>query len=160
MTHHVRSEHGFTLPLPAEQALALFTPIGETWWVDGWAPRFHHPVDGHTCEGMVFSTGENAEQTVWVMTRYAPAEGHCRYARTTPASRAGSVDVRVRPGAQAGSCEVRVGYDMTALSDAAAETLQPYSGEAFVEMIEGWREAILRALPQLHPRLQASRIPG
>jgi len=148
MGRRVRSRHRITLPLPAGQAFMLFTPAGEAHWVPGWAPRYLHPADGRTEAGMVFTTGEGEDFTVWHLADFDRGALSSRYVRSTPASRSGFVRIDCRPlGAE--RTEVAVEYEMTALSDGTAGTLDAYEGEAFAAMIEQWRELIEARLPAL-----------
>jgi hypothetical protein len=114
--------HSFFLPLPPEEALHLFTPVGERAWAGHWDPRF--PAGEHGdggAPGTVFLTGD----THWVVADRR--DDGVRYARVTPGVRAGTVEVRVtaadeatrgeagREDAPRGGTRVDVRYDITAL---------------------------------------------
>ncbi len=91
---------------------------------------------------MVFRTGAGDETTFWSCTDWAPERGYVRYARVTPASRFGYVEVHCHP-AGADACEVAVGYTYTALSESGERTLAALTDTAFAAMIEEWRALIL-----------------
>ena len=148
MSKHVRSSYEIRIPLPIGQAFMLFTPAGEELWVDGWNPTYIHPQDGATTRGMVFTTGTGPDHTIWCMADFDPANHFSRYVRTTPGIRTGAVEVQCRPEGDDATI-VRVTYDLVALSDGGAQTLQAFEGDAYVEMIEGWRTEIEARLETL-----------
>lgn len=117
-------------------------------WVDGWRPRYLPPGNGRTEAGTVFTAGTGAELTIWCLTEFDADESLVRYARVTPASRAGTVEVRCRP-APGGGSDVQVSYRLAALGDAGVEDLRAYEAEAFARMIDGWKQRIEARLPGL-----------
>lgn len=148
MSLRVQSQHKITLALPADRAFMLFTPAGEEHWVPGWQPRYLDPPDGATRAGMVFTTGEDDEYTVWHLADFDRDAMRSRYVRATPASRSGFVQVQCRAIGPDRS-EVTVGYDMTALNAGAEGALEAYAGEAFESMIDDWARRIEADLPKL-----------
>lgn len=64
------------------------------------------------------------------------------YARITPGSRMGTVQVRVEP-AGAGACVVTVRYELTALSEEGNRVLREMAPAAFDAMISDWERMIL-----------------
>lgn len=93
MPQHLHATHRIVVDAPVDRAFMFFTPAGEELWVDGWQPAYIHPRDGRTEAGMVFSTGEGAEHTVWILADFDRAAHRSRYLRCTPASRTGIVEV-------------------------------------------------------------------
>ncbi len=150
MPLYVCNQQALRLPLPVDIAFLLFTPKGEESWIPEWWPRYVRPASGETEVGMVFTTGEGEEFTVWQVVDFDAAARKARYARTTPALRVGMVTVEARSLGDT-EAEVLVRYEMTALSPQGQESLLQYEGEAFVRMIQLWREMILRVLPELLP---------
>lgn len=144
----VVSQHRFIVQAPVQRAFMWFTPAGETLWVEGWAPRYLHPEDGRTEPGMVFTTGEGDEATLWTLVDFDRPQHRARYVRCTPASRVAVVEVAC--GAiDDERTEVAVRYTVTALSAAAEHTLAAYEGERFTAMIDGWASRIAACLPTL-----------
>ena len=141
MPLHVHSSHRIVVDAPIDQAFLFFTPAGEELWVDGWLPTYLNPPDGRTEAGMVFTTGDGADHTIWLMADFDRAQHRSRYLRCTPGSRTGTVEVRCR-ALDAKRTEVEVTYALTALSDAGAEVLQAFEGSRFGEMIDGWAREI------------------
>jgi len=68
---------------PVDEALALFTPVGERAWVDGWEPHFPAGELGDgTAPGTAFTTEQDGNRTFWVVV--ARDDATVRYARVTP----------------------------------------------------------------------------
>jgi hypothetical protein len=124
MTH----THTLRVPLPAGEALHLFTPVGERAWAPGWDPVFPAGEDGDgAAPGTVFLTGAST----WVVVDRAA--DRVRYARVTPGVRAGTIEVQLRPDGDETLADVT--YVTTALND-----------EPFDPDIAHWEHAIRAAL--------------
>lgn len=124
--------------LPAEKAMALFTPVGERRWVPGWAPVFPAGEAGDgTAPGTVFLTGE----TIWVVAGREPLAA--RYARVTPGISAGTVAVSCRPDGEHARAEVT--YELTALSDAGRAELEAFAG-GYADYLAEWERLIAAIL--------------
>jgi len=145
---YVRSQRRILVAAPAALAFRLFTPKAEELWIDDWRPRYLRPGDGSTTPGMVFTTGEGAEFTVWQLLEFDPQARRSVYVRTTPASRAGTVSVQANP-LDLSHTEVTVQYEMTALRPDADPMLDAYREPAFGRMIEQWERSIRERMPQL-----------
>jgi len=130
----VRLHGSVAVALPPDQALALFTPRGETAWVPGWEPRF--PAGDGLATGTTFLTHE---QTIWVIAARSPSS--IRYARVTPNVHAGTVEVRCKR--VAGATRAHVTYDLTALGD--PDTLDRFAGD-FDAMLAEWERLIAASL--------------
>lgn len=142
---HLERRHDIVLDGPVDRVFPLFTPLGETLWVDGWNPEFLHPSSGETSDGMVFRTRHGDEETLWACVDFDPTAHRVRYARVTPASRFGFVEVICRE-AGAGRTEASVAYTFTALTPDGQSYLSDLTEAAFARMIEEWRALIDRWL--------------
>ena len=129
-------------PLPADEAMQLFTARGERDWVEGWDPEFPAGEPNEEEEGTVFITNVGGRTTYWVVA--ARAAGRVRYARTTPGFFAGTVEVRER-SSNADSTQVDVTYDLSALTPEGATELDDFAA-GFEQEIGGWQAAIETAL--------------
>jgi hypothetical protein len=147
---HAEAVHSITLPLAIDACFPLFTPIGEKTWMPGWDPRFLHPADGRARKGMVFTTGDGAEETVWTVIDYDEADHYARYSRVTPGSRSVLVDIRCASVASQRT-EVEVRYTLTGLSESGNTAIRSFIGDAYVAMIEEWRTLILKRLASTGP---------
>jgi hypothetical protein len=141
---HEKAKHRITLPIPADEALELFTPEGERLWIEEWNPRYLHPANGETIEGMVFVTGEGPESTYWTMMDFDIVRHRVRYSRVTPGSRSTVVEVVCVPSGR--QCHVEVSYALTGMSEDGNALVDGFVGDAYAAMIEGWREKIVAYL--------------
>jgi hypothetical protein len=124
-------------------AFPLFTAPGEKVWVPGWDPVFVGDGDGLR-RGSVWLTNDGEDRTVWLVVDYDPDKLHARYARVTPASRAGTVEVTARPDGSGGT-RVEVTYDLTALSADGNEMLADFNNDYFAKMMREWERLIREA---------------
>lgn len=134
---HVTRSHAIELDAPPAEVFPLFTPAGEKLWIREWDPHYLHPASGETRQGMVFATGAGDDKTFWGLVDYDPLGHRARYARVTPASRFGFVEVACT--AQGAGTRVEVTYTFTALTDAGNAFLEQFSEAAFRGMIDGWK---------------------
>lgn len=143
MPRHVHASHRIVVDAPVDQAFMFFTPAGEELWAEGWQPAYIHPADGRTEAGMVFTTGQGEEHTLWTLVDFDRVAHRSRYVRCTPASRTGMVEVRCA-AVDASRTRVSVSYTLTALNEAGVVALQAFEGQRFAAMIDGWAAAIAR----------------
>ena len=135
----------FTVSLPQEEAMALFTPDGERRWADGWDPHYPQP-DRREGPGTVFTTSHGGSDTTWVMVDHLPA--YIRYARVAHGLTAGTIAVEVL-GSHEAATDVRVTHDLTALS-AAGETWIEAFDAGYETGIASWSTHIAAALERPH----------
>ncbi len=138
---HVRRSHVMVLNGPPEEVFPLFTPAGEKLWVEGWNPVFFHPASGETQEGMVFATGHNDETTYWSLVKLDPDAYVARYARVTPASRFGFVEVSCESTGN-GHTRATVTYTYTALTASGNRFIGELTAESYGQMIDSWRQKV------------------
>jgi Polyketide cyclase / dehydrase and lipid transport len=123
------------VPLPPDEALALFTPAGERAWAPGWDPVY--PAEEDTSPGTTFTT--HGGRTFWVIADRTPAG--MRYARITPGVHAGTVEVRCEAGGS--GTRAHVTYDLTGLADSG--TVDHFA-EDFPAMLAEWERLIADSL--------------
>jgi hypothetical protein len=141
MNNHISCRGEVRVALPVEDAIELFTPEGERAWDPAWDPRYPDAQAGRRATGTVFLTHAGERTTTWVIVESSP--NAMRYARVTPGVQAGTVSVRCRP--EDGATVAEVGYDVTALSEAAAGELAAFAAAYADEMAE-WERDIAAAL--------------
>jgi len=128
---------------PPEHAFPLFTAPGERLWVPGWDPVI--VTGGHGLErGSVWLTTHGAETTIWLVVDYDPETLHARYARITPESRAGWVEVFARSDGEGGAA-VEVTYQLTALNEHGVEALAGFDEDHYAQMMLEWERMIREA---------------
>jgi hypothetical protein len=94
-------EGGFTLPLPVDEALPLFTPEGERSWAGPhWDPTYAIPESAQddAAPGTVFWTESDGGAAIWIVLERR-ADG-MRYARVAPGRIAGTISVTCSPVAE------------------------------------------------------------
>ena len=141
MTQRLRASHRIIVDAPVDQTFMFFTPAGEELWVNGWKPAYLYPSDGRTEAGMVFTTGQGDELTIWTMVEFDREAHRSRYVRCTPASRTSIVEVCCAALDETHT-EVRVSYELTALNAAGERALEEFAGERFTAMIDDWASKI------------------
>jgi hypothetical protein len=125
---------------PPEHVFPLFPAPGERLWVPGWDPYI--VTGGHGLErGSVWLTGNGADRTIWLVVDYDPEILHARYARITPESRAGTVEVLARPDGEDGT-DVQVTYELTALNEHGVEALAGFGEDDYAQMMLEWERLI------------------
>ena len=134
-----RANGNFALPLSPESAFDLFTAVGEQRWVPGWSPQFLGNAEPQE-PGLVFVTGNGAERTIWIVLESSRENRRLKYARVTPASRAGTVEVRL--SACGDGTLVEVEYDLTALSSDTIRDLEPFAPTNYSAMMQQWKDLI------------------
>ena len=117
-----------TVPLPPDQAIALFTPEGERAWVPDWDPRHHSDA--------VFTTTHGGADTTWVVLDAGPHA--VRYARVSR-DRAGTVEVRCH--AHGDRTRAEVTYDLTPLTPDALDQF----AAGYDDMLAEWERLIAEA---------------
>lgn len=141
----LRREHTIRLHAPPEAIAPLLTPEGERLWVPDWDPELLTPAARVPEVGGVFVTGSGPERTFWTVVGVADRE--LRYARVTPGSRVGVVDIALTPdGGDPPVTSVRVRYSYLALGQGGERALAELSQERFAAAIEGWRAPLQRLL--------------
>ena len=141
---HVVRSHSLVVERPLAQAFGCFTPEGERAWARGWEPRYFHPLDGTLQPGLVFTTGQGDDLTIWTVLR-VDAPHLVEYMRTTPASRTGTVLVQCAAMGEART-RATVVYSLTALTEHGNKALRQMDEDGFRATIEGWERAIAEAL--------------
>lgn len=124
--------------LPPAEAFRLFTPRGERDWANDWEPRFPVPAADDAEPGTVFETSVHGERTIWIVIAREPGS-RIRYARVSPGGAAGTVTVTIEPAA--GGSDVEVGYELTALTPAAARELAEFA-DGYPAYLRSWQHAI------------------
>jgi hypothetical protein len=132
------------LPLPAAEALELFTPEGERAWAGpGWNPVYPVAAEAADCAapGTVFTTESTGGDATWIVLERSA--GGYRYARVVPGRLAGTIAVECAPAA--GGCRVTVTYDATSLGPEGAAFVRELEA-GYDAFLAGWREEILAHL--------------
>ena len=136
----------FTLPLPPETAMPLFTPEGERRWAGAeWDPSYPIPeaAADDSAPGTVFTTESDGGRAIWTVVERRP--NAVRYARVVPGRIAGTIAVTCAPSASSSACRVTVEYDVTSLGPDGVEFVQDLERD-YDGFLESWRDEIVSAL--------------
>ena len=72
-----------TVDAPLNQAFALFGPVREKDWAEGWDPELIDPTDELVQERMVFTTqshfGQEEPDDVWIVSTYSLGDAFIEY---------------------------------------------------------------------------------
>lgn len=138
MTTRIDVTGSLTVDAPPEQAFELFTPRGEQAWVPGWAPTFPHETPDDAAAGTVFQTTSGGHVTTWIVVRSSRGR-LIKYARVVANRHAGTVEVRLE--AKKKGSLVMVSYDLTALTQSAADDLETFA-LVYDAFLQAWEESI------------------
>ncbi|KAB2969040.1 MAG: SRPBCC family protein [Thermoanaerobaculia bacterium] len=145
---HVERCAALHLSTDPATALPLFSPEGERRWVAGWEPEpLHAPGGTLSASGAVFRTRADGEETLWLVLAFDRERGRAAYARLTPGSRLGTVEVELEAD-RAGGTRARVTYRLTSLSERGAAALSELTPDAFAGWIAGWERDLAACLAE------------
>ena len=135
---HVVRTGSVHVEAPPHLAFVLFTGPGEELWIEEWEPTV---LSGDGLEaGTVFTT-EIGEKIYWIVVDFDREARRARYARVSPDSRAGTVEVRVESDGGDGSI-AHVTYELTALNEDGNEILEGFDEASCAEMMTTWEQMI------------------
>lgn len=139
---HLVRAGSLTLPVPPDRALPFFSPEGERLWVPGWDPVAHHAPGGSlSVPGAVFETAHGGETTLWMVLEFDRERLRARYARITPGSRLGTVEVVCHADGDRTRVDVR--YELTSLAPAGEAVLAQMTEESYAAMLADWHRKVL-----------------
>ena len=141
-------EGEFTLPVPLEAAMPLFTPEGERRWAGAhWDPVYAIPPatpGDDAAPGTVFTTESTGGVGTWIVLERR--DDGIGYARVVPGRIAGTIDVRFSQEAEpGGATRITVRYDVTSLGPEGARFVEELEA-GYAEFLAEWRREILGGL--------------
>jgi len=120
----------------------LLCPVREAEWLDGWKYRLIYSESGYAEEGCVFSTpGDGGKETLWVITRHDTKNNKIQFARFTPDSRIGVLDISVKPKKKFVS-NVYITYTYTAISNEGNQLIQDFTEDQFYDAVRFWETSM------------------
>lgn len=128
---------------PPARVFPLLCPVREAEWLDGWADEVEmiHSVSGLAEDGCVFRTRTPGRpETVWMITRFDPAERIVEFVRVTTGLVATRLRIVVEPEAEASS-RVHITYTFTALSASGVAFVEGTHSEGAFRRDMAWWEA-------------------
>lgn len=137
---HAAARHQFVVQAPISRVFALFDPIAEKDWVDGWDPLPVHPAELSLDQGSVFFLERDGRREIWTVLRHDPQRHVAEYLATSPDHQQRWITVRC--GKQKGGTRVDVQYRVTALSQDGIHALETFDASH----IQAWEAPVARAL--------------
>jgi hypothetical protein len=143
------AEAAFTLRLPASPSVVfpLFGPIRECEWSPHWNPTLLYPGDRIQKAGAVFTTREQDQDVIWILTVYDEAALRISYVIVSPQRTAALLDIALK-AVGGRETEATVTHRWTALSEASDSRMKYFASEFPLER-DHWQQAITRRLREL-----------
>lgn len=129
------------LDAPIDEVFPLFSPLGETKWVDGWEPELLAPRGADWVQGMVFRTVSDGRPQIWVVSELEMQAHRVVYYRTEPDLLVARVEVRCgRLDSQ--RTEAAIVYSYVGLSDAGNTHIDQWTDAAYRSKMTHWETVI------------------
>jgi hypothetical protein len=138
VSRSVRLVASITLEGSVEEVFPLFSPLGEKHWVPDWNPELLHPPGVVWEEGLVFRTGEEMGEAIWVVTRLDRALHQVQYHRVEPGRYVARIEVRCSAAAD-GATEASTEYEFIGLSRRGNDEIAAMSQKGYVQKMARWR---------------------
>jgi hypothetical protein len=137
----VLRSHTQQLNAPVAHVFPLLCPVREADWIEGWEPSLVITNSGVAEPDCVFVTRDGSEDATWVITRHDPDEGALDLLKIVPDTVVTRIAIRLRP-LDGGTCAADISYQLTALSDAAANRVAAFSEQYFSEFMVRWEQRL------------------
>jgi len=126
-----------------DEALPLFTPIGEKAWSPGWDPRMVYPGgDAGPEPDQVFTVSHpHGGEAVWVVDAFDPRAHRVEYLYVLPEHVVCRIRVHCDPDGPHAT-RATVTYTMTGLSDAGNRIVEDLTADAFARRMAHWEDWI------------------
>ena len=131
----------FALPIPADAAFELFSPLGEKLWVPEWKPELLYPPGASWERGLIFRTSEERGEAIWVVTALDRQRHEVEYHRVEAGRYVARVGVQcsAHDGLQT---MVHVRYTFVGLSEAGNQDIAAMSAQSYEEKMRRWQDWI------------------
>jgi len=151
MARSIELRGGFRIDRPVGEVFPLFSPLGETLWVPGWAPELLHPAGTPWERGQIFRTRERGGEVVWVVTELDPAAHRVEYHRVEPSHYVARVSVGCRAIGD-DATDVRTSYAYVGLSEEGNAEIAGMSAAAYDTKMRRWKDLIDAHRPSVGAR--------
>ncbi len=99
-----------------EKVFPLLCPVREKDWLDGWNYKMIYSKSGVAEDGCVFTTPHHGEnETVWIVTKYDPANFEIAFIRTTPGDSVVRISINLE-NSGTNATHAFIKYEYTSLS--------------------------------------------
>jgi len=143
-----RFSESIRLAGPIETVFPLFSPLGERSSVPDWDPELLHPPAVAWEAGLIFRTGEEMGDAVWIVTRLDRTAHDVEYHRVEPDRYVARV--RVQCSAVAPSVtETTTTYEFVGLSESGNRQIEAMTPDAYAHKMASWTRWINEHLSRL-----------
>lgn len=129
---------------PPPKVFSLLCPVREAEWLFAWDCEIIYSESGFAEEGGVFissSSHEGEKGTIWLVTKRDEDNNEIEFARITPESRIGKLDISVEETEGSNSL-VNVSYTFTALNENGNRFIEEFTEEEFIESMKFWEDSM------------------
>ncbi|MGD0167687.1 MAG: hypothetical protein ABSC51_10455 [Gaiellaceae bacterium] len=134
-----------TVNAPLDEAFALFGPIREKDWADGWDPQLIDPVSELVQERMVFTTqthfGQEEPDDVWIISAYSVGDSFIEYT-VFEHERVRWIEVVCEPTGSDETTRAEITYTYLGLTDRGNSLSKESLDLIFEHDLRDWEEAI------------------
>jgi hypothetical protein len=125
-----------------DEALPLFTAVGERLWIKEWDPAYIYPESGEPMQGMIWKTTNAAGiDEIWVTVTYDVEQHAACYVKWSPEKHVTRIDVDC-DAIDDDRTRVQVTYTITALSEEGLAQLKHFTKAHYERMIKPWQGAV------------------
>lgn len=140
--YRVKRSYTQSLAAPPAGVFPLLCPVREEEWVPGWEPELVLSNSGLVEEDCVFVTpGDEAEDSIWVVTRYEPAHHALTLYKVTPGHTVGRLDIELDADGNGGT-SAEVSYEYTSLGPAGDEFIGGFTEDWYRRFMQGWETVL------------------
>jgi len=136
-----RIELGAALP----EVFALFGPVKEQAWAEGWHPHILWPESGEVQEHMVFQAashdGEHPSVSIWIVSQFDLGQACIEYTVFTD-DRIWWINVQCHPEKDGAATSAEVTYTYMGLTEEAHQLNQAALDKMFRHELKDWETAI------------------
>lgn len=128
----VRVTRRYTQKLRGKPAdvFPLLCPVREREWVQGWDPLAVYSESGLAENDCIFTTGEKAPESIWVITQFDPVDHILEILKVSPGMTVARITISLAES-DSGDTDAEVVYMYTAISPDGEEFVENYSQEFF-----------------------------
>lgn len=138
---HISRSTTIQVKAPVDEALPLFTAVGECLWVPGWNPTYIYPESGEAETGMIWKTDTDGKDAIWVTVNYDTVQHLASYVKWTPEKHVTRIDIDCN-STEDGNTQAQVTYTLTALAEEGHADIEKLTEKYYQEWIASWEVAI------------------
>lgn len=139
----VRVRHRYVQQLCASPSVVfpLLCPVREVEWVEGWQPHAVYSHSGVAEPDCVFTTPEEGEEAVWVVTTHDPEHHRIAFVKVVPGVMVTQINIALQEN-EPGQSEAEVCYAYTALSAKGEAAVSQMTPQAYEQFMHRWEAAL------------------